>query len=181
VKVAVNLSARQLKDPGLVGRVLQTIAATGIDARSLDLEITESILIENPAAHQATLTALRSAGVKISIDDFGTGYSSLNYLSELPADVLKMDGSFVRRLGQPERTRSRVIAETIVEMAHQLDLKVVAEAVETAAQLDDLRQMGCDEAQGYYFNRPLHPDKIAELLARQAAPAPAATPAALAA
>jgi diguanylate cyclase (GGDEF)-like protein len=179
VKMAVNLSARQLKDPGLVSRVLQTIAATGIDARCLDLEITESILIENPAAHQATMTALRTAGVKISIDDFGTGYSSLNYLSELPADVLKMDGSFVRRLGQPGgRTRPRVIAEAIVEMAHQLDLKVVAEAVETADQLHDLRLMGCDEAQGYYFNRPLHPDQIAALLARQAAPAPAAEPAA---
>ena len=168
IKMAVNLSARQLKDPGLVARVLRIVAETGIAAGDLDLELTEGILIENLDANRGTMVALRAAGLKISIDDFGTGYSSLNYLSELPADILKMDGSFVRRLGQPlARARPYVIAESIIEMAHRLHLKVIAEAVETAEQLGDLQRMDCDEAQGYFFNRALHPDQVAVLLARQ--------------
>jgi diguanylate cyclase (GGDEF)-like protein len=167
LKVAVNLSARQLKDPGLVDRVLETIAESRIDPRCLDLEITESVLIEQPEAHQGAMARLRAAGVQISIDDFGTGYSSLNYLSELPVDVLKIDGSFVRRLGRtPARGRASIIPELIIQMAHRLDLHVVAEVVETADQLHELRRMGCDVGQGYYFNRPLHPDQVAALLHR---------------
>jgi diguanylate cyclase (GGDEF)-like protein len=168
LKMAVNLSARQLKDGGLVARVLRIVGETGIAARDLDLELTEGILIDNLDANRGTMVALRAAGVKISIDDFGTGYSSLNYLSELPADILKMDGSFVRRLGQPlARARSYVIAESIIDMAHRLNLKVVAESVETTEQLSDLQRMHCDVAQGYFFNRALHPDQVAVLLARQ--------------
>jgi diguanylate cyclase (GGDEF)-like protein len=168
IKMAVNLSARQLKDGGLVARVLRIVGETGIAARDLDLELTEGILIDNLEANRGTMVALRAAGVKISIDDFGTGYSSLNYLSELPADILKMDGSFVRRLGQPlTRSRPYVIAESIIDMAHRLNLVVVAEAVETAEQLSDLQRMHCDVAQGYFFNRALHPDQIGVLLARQ--------------
>jgi diguanylate cyclase (GGDEF)-like protein len=167
LKVAVNLSARQLKDPGLAERVLATIADTRMDPRCLDLEITESVLIEQPEAHQDTMTRLRAAGVQISIDDFGTGYSSLNYLSELPVDVLKIDGSFVRRLGAAATPgRASVIPELIIQMAHRLDLRVIAEVVETADQLHELRRMGCDVGQGYYFNRPLHPDQVAALLRR---------------
>jgi EAL domain-containing protein (putative c-di-GMP-specific phosphodiesterase class I) len=128
------------------------------------------VLIEQPETHLETLTRLREAGVQISIDDFGTGYSSLNYLSELPIDVLKIDGSFVRRLGKVDiGPRSRVIPELIIEMAHRLELNVVAEVVETVDQLDELRRMGCDVGQGYYFNRPLHPDQVAELLRDQSA------------
>jgi diguanylate cyclase (GGDEF)-like protein len=168
IKMAVNLSARQLKDGGLVARVLRIVGETGIAARDLDLELTEGILIDNLEANRGTMVALRAAGVKISIDDFGTGYSSLNYLSELPADILKMDGSFVRRLGQPlTRSRPYVIAESIIDMAHRLNLVVVAESVETAEQLSDLQRMHCDVAQGYFFNRALHPDQIGVLLARQ--------------
>ncbi|MGZ5198867.1 MAG: diguanylate cyclase [Telluria sp.] len=170
LKVAVNLSARQLKDPGLVERVLNTVADTGIDPRCLDLEITESVLIEQPEAHQDAMTRLREAGVQISIDDFGTGYSSLNYLSELPVDVLKIDGSFVRRLSRATQPgRSSVIPELIIEMAHRLDLHVIAEVVETADQLHELRRMGCDVGQGYYFNRPLPAEQIASLLQRTGA------------
>ena len=175
IKMAVNLSARQLKDAGLVARVLRIVGETGIAAGDLDLELTEGILIDNLEENRGTMVALRAAGLKISIDDFGTGYSSLNYLSELPADILKMDGSFVRRLGQPlTRGRPYVIAESIIEMAHRLKLKVIAEAVETAEQLSDLQHMHCDEAQGYFFNRALHPDQIAVLLARQTRPHAAA-------
>ena len=168
IKMAVNLSARQLKDPTLVARVLRIVAETGIAAGDLDLALTEGILIDNLDDNRGTMVDLRAAGLKISIDDFGTGYSSLNYLSELPADILKMDGSFVRRLGQPgPRGRSYVIAKAIIAMAHRLQLKVVAEAVETVEQLSDLQNMQCDEAQGYFFNRALHPDQVAVLLARQ--------------
>ena len=168
IKMAVNLSARQLKDASLVKRVLYIVGETGIPASDLDLEVTEGILIDNLDANRGIMVALRAAGVKISIDDFGTGYSSLNYLSELPADYLKMDGSFVRRLGQPlTRARPYVIAESIIEMAHRLHLKVIAEAVETADQLNDLERMHCDEAQGYFFNRALHPDQVGVLLRRQ--------------
>jgi diguanylate cyclase (GGDEF)-like protein len=174
IKTAVNLSARQLKQPDLVQRILKIIEETGIEPRCLDLEITEGILIDNLELNQCTMTELRAAGVQISIDDFGTGYSSLNYLSELPADILKMDGSFIRRLGQPgDRGRSYAIAESIIDMAHRLQLKVIAEAVETAEQLADLRRMQCDEAQGWFFNKSLHPHQITVLLERQVVDAPA--------
>ncbi|HEU4376144.1 MAG TPA: diguanylate cyclase [Telluria sp.] len=168
IKTAVNLSARQLKEPDLIDRVMAIVDETGIEPSCLDLEITEGILIDNLELNHATMTRLRAHGVQISIDDFGTGYSSLNYLAELPADVLKMDGSFVKRLGQAaDGERSYAIAEAIVDMAHRLQLKVIAEAVETAEQLADLKRMGCDAAQGYFFDRPLHPDKVTALLTLQ--------------
>jgi EAL domain-containing protein (putative c-di-GMP-specific phosphodiesterase class I) len=177
VKTAVNLSARQLKMPGLVERVLQIVAETGIAPRCLDLEITEGMLIDDLEGNRVIMTELREAGLLVSIDDFGTGYSSLNYLSELPVDVLKLDALFVRRLGRagadaaPGLRRSYAIAESIVEMAHRLQLKVIAEAVETPEQLDDLCAMRCDDAQGYLFARPMSPDQVGALLARQQHPA----------
>ncbi len=173
IKTAVNLSARQLKEPGLPARVLAILGETGMPAHCLDLEITEGMLIEDLAANCALMNGLRQAGVVVSIDDFGTGYSSLNYLSELPVDILKMDGLFVRRLGACqgikgiEAGRPFAIAEAIVAMAHRLGLSVIAEAVETPEQLDDLCAMGCDAAQGYLFARPLPPAEVASLLARQ--------------
>ncbi|MFN3790232.1 putative bifunctional diguanylate cyclase/phosphodiesterase [Massilia sp.] len=183
IKTAVNLSARQLKEPGLPARVLAILHETGMPARCLDLEITEGMLIEDLAGNCALMSGLRQAGVLVSIDDFGTGYSSLNYLSELPVDILKMDGLFVRRLGAAGAAasgagagkpgaRSFAIAEAIVSMAHRLGLNVIAEAVETPEQLADLCAMGCDCAQGYYFARPLPPAEVAALLARQVEAAP---------
>jgi diguanylate cyclase (GGDEF)-like protein len=169
VRTAVNLSARQLRDPDLVARVLRVLAESGVPPRCLELEITESTLIDDLAANRALMNELRQAGVLVSIDDFGTGYSSLNYLSELPVDVLKMDGMFVRRLGTSARSRSYALAESIVGMAHRLHLKVIAEAVETSEQLEDLRAMQCDCAQGFLFARPLPPDQLAALLERQCA------------
>jgi diguanylate cyclase (GGDEF)-like protein len=168
VKTAVNLSARQLKDPDLVARVLRIVAESGIPPRCLELEITEGTLIEDLGVNRALMTELRQAGVLVSIDDFGTGYSSLNYLSELPVDILKMDGTFVRRLGaHSARGRSYALAESVVGMAHRLQLKVIAEAVETSEQLADLCAMQCDAAQGYLFARPLPPDQVGGLLAAQ--------------
>jgi diguanylate cyclase (GGDEF)-like protein len=170
LKMAVNLSARQLKHPELVGRVLEVIAETGIEPACLDLEITESILIDNMEMNQMGLGTLRQSGVKISIDDFGTGYSSLSYLTELPADILKMDRSFVMRLGQGEPgARAYALAESIIHMAHRLQLTVIAEAVETPEQLADLRAMGCDFAQGYLFHRPHAAEQVAALLRQQVA------------
>ncbi|HEX8788509.1 MAG TPA: diguanylate cyclase [Telluria sp.] len=176
LKMAVNLSARQLKHPELVERVLDVIAETGIEPQCLDLEITESILIDNMEMNQMGLGTLRQAGVKISIDDFGTGYSSLSYLTELPADILKMDRSFVMRLGQGESgARAYALAESIIHMAHRLQLTVIAEAVETLEQLADLRAMGCDFAQGYLFHRPHAAEQVAALLRQQVAAASSAT------
>ena len=167
VKTAVNLSARQLRHPDIAARVLEIVAASGLARGSLELEITEGVLIDDLDGNRRVMSALRAAGVLVSIDDFGTGYSSLNYLSELPVDILKMDGLFVRRLGQDPRARPYAIADAIVGMAHSLDLKVIAEAVETNEQLADLDAMGCDEAQGYLFARPLPPEQVAALLAQQ--------------
>jgi diguanylate cyclase (GGDEF)-like protein len=169
VKMAVNLSARQLKQPDLAARVLRIVADNGIPPYCLDLEITEGMLIDDLEGNRALMSRLRQAGILVSIDDFGTGYSSLNYLSELPVDILKMDGLFVRRLGNPAgQGRPYAIAEAIVTMAHRLQLEVIAESVETVEQLADLRAMRCDAAQGYLFDRPLHPDQVSALLARQA-------------
>jgi diguanylate cyclase (GGDEF)-like protein len=174
IKMAVNLSARQLKQPDLVERVLRIVEQTGIAPHCLDLEITEGILIDNLEMNQGTLTQLRTAGVQISIDDFGTGYSSLNYLSELPADILRLDGSFVRRLAQPgSRGRPQAIVASIIEMAHRLDMKVIAESVENSDQLKLLGEMRCDEAQGYFFSRPVNPARIFALLELQDHPAAA--------
>jgi diguanylate cyclase (GGDEF)-like protein len=168
VKTAVNLSARQLKDPNLVARVLRIVAESGIPPRCLELEITEGTLIEDLGGNRNLMNELRQAGIVVSIDDFGAGYSSLNYLSELPVDILKMDGMFVRRLGNAAaRGRSYALAESIVGMAHRLQLTVIAEAVETGEQLADLCAMQCDAAQGYLFARPLPPDQLGALLARQ--------------
>ena len=168
IKTAVNLSARQLREPGLAARMLAIVAETGMPPGCLDLEITEGILIEDLAANCAVVSQLRQAGVLVSIDDFGTGYSSLNYLCELPVDILKMDGLFVRRLGAASgRGRAYAVADSIVTMAHRLGLSVIAESVETPEQLGDLCAMGVDAAQGYLFDRPLAPELVAALLARQ--------------
>ncbi|THC46231.1 diguanylate cyclase [Massilia sp. Mn16-1_5] len=177
VKTAVNLSARQLRHPDIAARVLEIVESSGLPRGCLDLEITEGVLIDDLEANRAVMASLRAAGVLVSIDDFGTGYSSLNYLSELPVDILKMDGLFVRRLGQASgkdgRARPYAIAEAIVAMAHRLELKVIAECVENAEQLGDLDAMGCDEAQGYLFHRPLPAEQVGALLARQAGQAAA--------
>ncbi|MGJ9417507.1 diguanylate cyclase domain-containing protein [Massilia sp. CMS3.1] len=177
VKTAVNLSARQLRHPGIAARVLEIVQTTGLPSGCLDLEITEGVLIDDLDANRQVMGALRAAGVLVSIDDFGTGYSSLNYLSELPVDILKMDGLFVRRLGGNARARPYAIAEAIVAMAHRLELKVIAECVETAEQLGDLDAMRCDEAQGYLFHHPLPAEQVGALLARQAEQQAAMVPA----
>lgn len=153
IRVAVNLSARQFRDPLLVERVKAIVATTGISARQLEFELTESVLVENAAEATKALWALRGLGVTLSIDDFGTGYSSLSYLKRFPIDALKIDQSFVRDL--PDSQDDMAIVRAIILMGRSLDLHLVAEGVETAQQAEFLRANDCQFAQGFLFARPL--------------------------
>ncbi|MDH1262378.1 EAL domain-containing protein [Pseudomonas sp. GD03944] len=159
-KVSVNLSARQFTDGGLEQRIERIIDNSGIAAACLELELTESILMHDVGSALNTLSRLKRLGVCIAIDDFGTGYSSLNYLKQFPIDVLKIDRSFVD--GLPQGERDGQIARAIIAMAHSLDLAVIAEGVETQAQLEFLRAHGCDEVQGYLLGRPMPANLFAD-------------------
>jgi EAL domain-containing protein (putative c-di-GMP-specific phosphodiesterase class I) len=155
--VAVNLSARQLAGTDLLDTVERALDASGLAPRSLTLEITESALMVDVTTALATLRALQGLGVRIAIDDFGTGYSSLSQLHQLPLDVLKVDRTFVRRLdddGGDDGEGAEILA-AIVKLGHALHLQVVAEGVETSAQAQRLRSMGCDLAQGYLYGKPV--------------------------
>jgi EAL domain-containing protein (putative c-di-GMP-specific phosphodiesterase class I) len=159
----VNVSARQLAQDSLRGTVAEIIAETGIEPALLCLEVTESVLIEDPEESIRTLTELKQLGVKIAIDDFGTGYSSLEYLRRLPVDCVKVDRSFVR--GVPENEEDVAIVNAVIELGHALKLSVTAEGVETTEQFDNLRAAGCDTAQGFLFFRPEPPEDVAKLFA----------------
>ncbi|HJS94199.1 MAG TPA: EAL domain-containing protein, partial [Solirubrobacteraceae bacterium] len=159
----VNVSARQLAQDSLRATVAEVIAETGIEPRLLCLEVTESVLIEDPEESIRTLTELKQLGVKIAIDDFGTGYSSLEYLRRLPVDCVKVDRSFVR--GVPENEEDVAIVNAVIELGHALKLSVTAEGVETTDQFDNLRAAGCDTAQGFLFFRPEPPEEVAKLFA----------------
>ncbi len=160
LRVAVNLSVRNLLDPGLVDAVSEAIQRSGITASWLTLEITESMLMVDPERSLKSLTRLRGMGISLSIDDFGTGYSSLAYLQRLPVYSVKIDQSFVRDMTVD--VSSRAIVEATVDLAHRLGLKVVAEGVETQAEYEALRSMGCDHAQGYLLARPLAAASLAK-------------------
>lgn len=160
--VSVNLSARQLDHPMFAADVEETIAATGIDPRLLEFEVTESALMGDVEASTGVLTQLKRLGVRVAIDDFGTGYSSLQYLQQFPVDVLKVDRAFVA--GLEDNDGDRAIVQAVVQLAAALRLRSVAEGVETPAQLERLRQLGCHQAQGYYIARPMARDDLAELL-----------------
>lgn len=153
LSLAVNLSARQIRMPNFVDEVLALIDSTGVNPTKLKLEITESILLENLEDIIEKMTRLKERGLNFSIDDFGTGYSSLQYLKRLPLDQLKIDQSFVRDLDND--INDRTIVRTIIAMAKSLKLDVIAEGVETAAQLRRLKNKGCRQFQGYLFGRPV--------------------------
>ena len=164
LSVAVNLSARQFQQPELVEHVKRALRETGLPARSLDLEITESHAMQNAEATIHTLRELKALGVRISIDDFGIGYSSLSYLKRLPIDTLKIDQSFVRDItSDPD---DAAIATAIIALAHTLKLRVVAEGVESQQQLEFLSTRQCDRMQGFLFSRPLAAGECGEFLAR---------------
>jgi len=158
LSVSVNLSARQLVRPDLTARVQEMLEMTGMDPADLCLEITEGTLLVDMASAINHLTDLRALGVRISVDDFGTGYSSLAYLRNLPIDELKIDRSFVTQVADDPTTAA--IVASIVALGHALGLTVVAEGVETAGQLEALRGLGCDLAQGFYLGRPSTADRI---------------------
>ena len=165
LRVSVNLSARQHRDPGLVDLVERILTETRTDPDTLCLEITESVVVNDAESAGATLRALKDLGVKLSIDEFGTGHSSLGSLKRIPLDMLKVDSSFVSGLGTD--TEDAAIVTAIINLAHSLGLATVADGVETKEQVDELRTLGCDVGQGFYFARPRPSDAIAELLGSQ--------------
>ncbi|MEW5729562.1 MAG: EAL domain-containing protein [Pseudomonadota bacterium] len=172
IRLGVNISGRQFREPDLADTVAQAIADAGIDARALDLELTESMLMVDGEGTLKLLRELARLGVSLSIDDFGTGYSSLAYLKRFPVNTVKIDRAFVRDLEHDED--GRVIANAIISLAHSLSLKTIAEGVETENQAALLAKHGCDEIQGYLIGRPLpSADFIAFARKWEAAPGPA--------
>jgi EAL domain-containing protein (putative c-di-GMP-specific phosphodiesterase class I) len=161
-RIAVNVSPLQLSQPSFVQCVEGVLARYPQAKSGLDLEITESVLMEDLLGNTEKLRRAREAGLRVSIDDFGTGYSSLGYISRLPIDALKIDRSFVARMSEDPQEMS--IVTTIISLAHALDLKVIAEGVETAQQAQLLRLLKCDQIQGYYVARPQSPEATEGLL-----------------
>jgi predicted signal transduction protein with EAL and GGDEF domain len=162
--VSVNLSARQFRQEALVRTVSRVLQETGLDSVHLELEMTESMVMHNIEVAIATLQGLKSLGLGLSLDDFGTGYSSLSCLKDLPIDALKIDRAFVRDIGEGAEKDNGVLAQAIITLGHALDLEVVAEGVETDAQLRFLKRHRCDEVQGFYYGEPLAPEAHAALL-----------------
>jgi diguanylate cyclase (GGDEF)-like protein/PAS domain S-box-containing protein len=160
--MAVNVSAMEFRNEHFLGGLLAILRETGFDPRSLEVELTESVLMRHAESTASILQALREIGVQVAVDDFGTGYSSLSYLSRFPIDALKIDQSFVRQLKTSRE--DAIIVTAVIGMARSLNLRVVAEGVETLEQLAFLREHQCDEAQGYYFSRPVPSLQFATLL-----------------
>lgn len=164
LQLAVNVSARQFRQPGFVEQVQQTIARHAINPFLLKLELTESLVLDNVDDTIAKMNRLKAIGVRFSMDDFGTGFSSLSYLTRLPLDQLKIDQSFVRNMGV--KPRDAIIVQTIIGMANNLGIEVIAEGVETEAQRAFLEEHGCPSCQGYLFSKPVPIEQFESLLAR---------------
>ncbi|MBP2294900.1 putative bifunctional diguanylate cyclase/phosphodiesterase [Azospirillum rugosum] len=160
--VAVNLSARQLDDPGLARTVLGILAETGLPAANLKLELTETALFEHSDSSREVLTRLRGAGVRLVLDDFGTGYSSLSLLRRVPVEALKIDKHFTQAM--VDDRDAAAIVRAIIDMAHALGMQVIAEGVETNDQLLFLRAYRCDRIQGYLLAKPLPEDEIPDFI-----------------
>jgi len=160
--ISVNLSAIQLQDPGLLDDVQQAIWTSGLDPQRLQLEITESVVMQEPEATIVKLTALKNLGIELAVDDFGTGYSSLAYLKRFPVDVLKIDRAFVSGLEHGDHDSA--IVQTVVSLARTLGLRTTAEGIEEHSQWARLLELGCDQGQGFLFARPLQPDAVPAFL-----------------
>jgi len=160
----VNVAAGQLRYPDLLDDVGSALRESGIEGRSLALEITENALVQHMETGMTLLKELRKEGIRFALDDFGSEYSSLSYLMRLPVDFVKIDKSFVWSLG--EDPKAAVIVEAIISLAHSLGLEAVGEGVESAEQLESLRSMGCDLVQGYHLARPLPPEDVPKFLAQ---------------
>jgi diguanylate cyclase (GGDEF)-like protein len=168
MSISVNLSARQLQDPNLIHDVENAVRTSGLDAECLQLEITESVVMQEPEQTVFKLHALKRLGIRLAVDDFGTGYSSLAYLKRFPIDVLKIDRAFVN--GITHAGHDSAIVHTVVSLARALGLRTTAEGIEERSQWALLAQLGCDQGQGYIFSRPLRPEGIAGLLGKPADP-----------
>jgi len=162
--VSVNLSARQLDTAALAENVADIIERTGLAPGLLGLEITESVVMRDPETSTKALCALKELGVRLAVDDFGTGYSSLAYLRRFPVELLKVDRAFVDGLGDSGDAEDRAIVAAVVSLAHTLGMQAIAEGVETAEQLADLRALGCDMAQGYFVSKPISAPDFDDLL-----------------
>jgi EAL domain-containing protein (putative c-di-GMP-specific phosphodiesterase class I) len=160
--ISTNLSNKQMVQPDLVDYVERVLKETGLNPKNLKLEITEEVIIENPDKMVALLTQLKSLGVQIYIDDFGTGYSSLSHLHRLPIDGLKIDRSFIKSMG--DHGENQKIIRTIIRLAHDLNIGVIAEGVETANQMGHIKSLGCEQWQGYLFSKPVDGDTARALL-----------------
>ncbi len=159
LQLSVNVSPANLDEPDFAEHVVQTLEATGLPPSALELEITESALLDDHSPAMQQLRAISDAGIRIAIDDFGTGYSSLSYLQRLPADVVKIDQSFIRGLTQDgeDESRRRTLVTAMIALSHDLGYRVVAEGIETQAAADMLASLDCDEVQGFHFARPMPP------------------------
>jgi len=160
--IAVNISAMAFRDESFLESVFAILAETGLDPRFLEFELTESVLMKRAESAASVLQKLRARGIRVAVDDFGTGYSSLSYLRKFPIDALKIDQSFVRQITTtPDDT---AIVAAVIAMGRSLKLRVIAEGVETREELEFLQALQCDEAQGYYFSRPVVADEFAVML-----------------
>jgi EAL domain-containing protein (putative c-di-GMP-specific phosphodiesterase class I) len=166
VRVAVNLSPIQLLNPRLVPVVLNALAAAGLPASRLEIEITETALMQNTETTLSALHRLHNLGIRISMDDFGTGYSSLSNLRSFPFDKIKIDRSFI--IGLPDREDSVAIVRAVASLATSLNMITTAEGVETAAQMERVRKLGCTEMQGFFFSRARPAEFITRLLSAEA-------------
>jgi EAL domain-containing protein (putative c-di-GMP-specific phosphodiesterase class I) len=162
LEVGVNLSARQFQQDGLADQVAEVLGVTGIDPSQLCLEITESLAMDDVEQTSAVLTGLHALGVKLAIDDFGTGHSSLGYLARFPIDVIKIDQSFVRDIDR-DPVKSAIVS-AVVALSQAIGSTTVVEGIETLAELEQVKKLGCHAAQGFYFARPLPPGAFDELL-----------------
>lgn len=162
VRIAVNLSARQFQQPNLAIWLANLLQKWGTDSSYLEVELTESMLVRDIPASIEQLQAIKSLGIRVAMDDFGTGYSSLSYLQQFPFDILKIDQCFIRKIDQ--NPKNAAIAQAIIMMAHQLNLRVIAEGVETLAELAFLQKNGCDDLQGYLFSPPVNAKIFTQML-----------------
>jgi EAL domain-containing protein (putative c-di-GMP-specific phosphodiesterase class I) len=161
MKVSVNLSCKQFMQPMIVEQVLDIVRETGLDPTSLKLEITESVMMEKGDHTMNVLEQFCSAGIELSLDDFGTGYSSLSYIHRFPVSTLKIDQSFIKRIGGDHNGE---IVRAVVTLARNLGMEVVAEGIETVVQLEQLRALNCEQGQGYYFSTPVDSEVATELI-----------------
>ena len=165
LKIAVNISGKQMKHPKFIEMLTTIIQETGVDPKNLELEFTESVLMENMENTIEKFRKLKEMGIQLSIDDFGTGYSSMNYLKHFPVDRIKIDKSFVDGINSNERDSA--IIEAMVTIAQSLSLRVVAEGVENSDQLHSLSKLGCDEVQGFYLAMPMQAEELAKKLGKK--------------